>query len=120
MDPVSVYRVGAVGAGSSYVFGGQTPDCDLGHAAWLGWLPLRLLGFAGPGIAIVGDTWLTAPSGRSDRQRGVVAGDIVPARDAAGELLVRPDRGLAAFGNRPAQPSSEGSVVGVVARGVGR
>ena len=33
--------------------------------AWLGWLPLTLLEFAGPGIALAGDGWLTVPAGRS-------------------------------------------------------
>ena len=56
MGPVSVYRVGAVGTDPSHVFGGEARDSDLCHAAWLGWLPLTLVEFAGPDVALVGDT----------------------------------------------------------------
>ena len=100
MGPVSVYRVAAVGADPTYVFGCEARDSDLHRAVWLGWLPLTLLGFAGPGVALVGDTWLTAPSGRSEGPGHAAAGDIVTARDAAGELIARGQRGLTAFTNR--------------------
>ena len=101
MGPVSIYRVGAVGADPVHVFGGEAHDFDLWHAVWLGWLPLTLVGFAGPGVALAGDTWLTGPSGRSDGPGHAAAGDIVTARDAAGELIARGERGLTAFTNRP-------------------
>lgn len=55
VGPVSVYRVGAVGAGPVHVFGREAHDFDLRHAAWLGWLPLELVEFAGPGVALAGD-----------------------------------------------------------------
>ena len=100
MGPVSVYRVGAVRADSSHVFGGEARDSDLCHTAWLGWLPLTLVEFAGPGVALVGDTWLTAPSVRSERARHAVSGDVVTAHDAAGELLARRECGLDAYTTR--------------------
>ena len=109
MGPVSVYRVGAV-ADPLHVFGGEGSDSDLCHAAWLGWLPLSLVEFAGPGVAQAGDTWLTAPSRGSDRQPRAVAGDVVTARDAADELMARRESGLTAFTNRPADLSPDGSL----------
>ena len=110
MGPVSVYRVGAVGRDPSYVFGGEARDSDLRQAAWLGWLPLRLVEFAGPGVALVGDAWLTAPFGRSERPCCPVAGDVVTALDAAGELIARRDSGLTAFTNRPGDVSLDESL----------
>ena len=107
MGPVSVYRVGGVGADSSHLFGGEARDRDLLHAAWLGWLPLTLVEFAGPGVALVGDAWLTALSGRSECPRRAVVGDVVTALDAAGELFARRDSGLTAFTHRPADLSDE-------------
>ena len=68
--------------------------------------------FAGPGVALVGDRWVTAPSGRSDRRGGAVVGDVVTARDAAGELLARCDCGLTAFTNRPGDVPSDGALWG--------
>ena len=108
MGSVSVYRVGAVGADPSYFFGGEARDRDLRYAAWLGWLPLTLVEFAGPGVAVAGDSWLTAPFGRSERPRRPVAGDVVSALDAAGELVTRRDSGLTAFRNRPGDILSDG------------
>ena len=108
MGPVSVYRVGAIGADPSYFFGGEARDSNLRHAAWLGWLPLTLVEFAGPGVAVAGDCWLTAPFGRSERPRRPVAGDVVRALDAAGELVTRRDSGLTAFTNRPGDVLSDG------------
>ena len=87
MAPVSVYRVGAVGADPRARVRGEAHDFDLYHAVWLGWLPLELIEFVGPGVALAGDTWLTAPSGRSEGPGHVAAGDIVTVRDAAGELI---------------------------------
>ena len=106
--PVSVYRVGAAGADPVHVFGGEAHDLDLRHVAWLGQLPLQLVEFAGPGVALAGDTWLTAPSGRSEGREHVVAGDLVTARDAAGELIARGECGLTAYTNRPEDVSSHG------------
>ena len=108
MGPVSVYRVGAVGGDPSYVFGGEARDSDLRDAAWLGWLPLTLVEFAGPGVAVAGDAWLTTPSGGSDLDRAAVAGDVVTAHDAAGELIARRDRGLSAFTDYLRDVSSDG------------
>ena len=108
MGPVSVYRVGAVGADSSYFFGAEARDSHLRHAAWLGWLPLKVVEFAGPGVAVAGDAWLTAPFGRSERPRRPVAGDVVSASDAARELVARRDGGLTAFTNRPGDVVSGG------------
>ena len=96
MGPVSVYRAGAVGAGSAHLFGGGAPASDLTHAAWLGWLPLALVDWAGPDIAEAGDTWLTDPPGRS-KSGPVVPGDVVTVDDAAGELLARRERGLETY-----------------------
>ena len=108
MGPVSVYRVGGVGADPSHLFGGEARDRDLLHAAWLGWLPLTLVEFAGPGIAVVGDAWLTALSGRSESPRRAVVGDVVTALDAVGELFARRESGLTAFTHCPVHlPSSE-------------
>ena len=97
MGPVSVYRLSAVCADPSYFFGGEARDSDLRHAEWLGWLPLTLVEFAGPGVAVTDDMWLTAPAGRSERPRRPVAGNVVSALDAAGELLARRDSGLTVF-----------------------
>ena len=107
MGPVSVYRAGAVGADSVHTFGAEARDFDLRHAAWLGWLPLEVVEFAGPGVALVGDMWLTAPFDRSECPRRVVAGDVVTALDAAGELIARRESGLTAFTHRSADLSSE-------------
>ena len=108
MAYVSVYRVGAVGADPVHVFGGEARDFDLRHAAWIGWLPLDVVAFAGPGVALAGDGWLTVPSGRSERPRHVVAGDLVTAQDAAGELIARGEFGLTAYMNSPGDVSSDG------------
>ena len=106
---VSVYRVGAPGAAPAYAFGaGGSRDFDVGHALWLGQLPLELVAFAGPGIALTGDRWLTAPSGRSAGAGHVVAGDLVTAQDAAGELIARGERGLTAYTNRLGDVPSHG------------
>ena len=110
MGPVSVYRVGAVGADPSYFFGGEARGSDLRHAAWLGWLPLTLVEFAGPGVAVTDDTWLTAPADRRERPRRPVAGDVVSALDAAGELLARRDSGLTVFTNCSGDVVSDGPV----------
>ena len=108
MGPVSVYRVGAVGANPSYFFGAEARGSDLGHAEWLGWLPLTLVEFAGPGVAVTDDTWLTAPAGRPERPRRPAVGDVVSPRDAAGELIARRDSGLTAFTNCPGEVVSDG------------
>ena len=100
MRAVSVYRVGAVGAAPSHVFGGGVSDADLPRAAWLGWLPLTTVDFAGPDIALAEDAWLTAPSGRSEGGR-VRPGDLVSAVDATAELLARRECGLGAYTVRP-------------------
>ena len=110
MAHVSVYRVGAVGADPLHVFGGEAHDLDLRHGAWLGWLPLDLVEFAGPGVALARDRWLTVPSRRSEGLRYVVAGDLVTARDAAGELIARGEFGLTAYTNSPVDVSSDGSL----------
>ena len=110
MGPVSVYRVGAVGADPSYFFGGEARDSDLRRAAWLGWLPLTLVEFAGPGVAVTDDTWLTAPVGRPERPRRPVAGDVVSALDAAGELIARRDSGLTVFTSCSGDVVSDGPV----------
>ena len=91
-----------------YVFGGETHDFDLRHAAWLGRLPLELVAFAGPGVALAGDVWLTAPSGRSQGPGQVVPGNLVTAQAAAGELAARGERGLTAYTNRSGDVSSNG------------
>ena len=109
MGPVSVYRLGAVGADPSYFFGGEARDSDLRHAAWLGWLPLTLVEFAGPGVAVTGDTWLTA-AGRPERPRRPLAGDVVSALDAAGELIARRDSGLTVFTSCSGDVVSDGPV----------
>ena len=105
---VSVYRVGAVGADPVHVFGGEARDFDLRHAAWIGWLPLDVVAFAGPGVALARDRWLTVLSRRSERPRPVVAGDLVTAQDAAGELVARGECGLTAYTNSSGDVSSEG------------
>ena len=105
---VSVYRVGAVGADPVHVFGGEAHDLDLRCGAWLGWLPLDLVAFAGPGVALARDRWLTVLSRRSERPRPVVAGDLVTAQDAAGELVARGECGLTAYTNSPGDVSSDG------------
>ena len=108
MAHVSVYRVGAIGADPVHVFGGEADDFDLRHAAWLGSLPLDVVAFAGSGVALAGDGWLTVPSGRSEGSRHVVAGDLVSAQDAAGELKARGECGLTAYTNSPRDVSSDG------------
>ena len=110
MALVSVYRVGAAGADSVHVFGGEAHDFDLRHAAWLGQLPLELVPFAGPGVALAADGWLTAPPGRSGDAGCVVAGDLVTAQAAAGELVARGERGLTAYTDRLGDVSSDGSL----------
>ena len=107
MAPVSVHRVGAVGADLSYFFAGEARDSDLRHAAWLGWLPLTLVEFAGPGVALAGDTWLTAPAGCPEPSRPADSGDVVTALDAAVELIARRDSGLAASTSCPADVVSD-------------
>lgn len=110
MSPVSVYRVGADGADSSYCFAGEVRDSDLCRAAYLGWLPLTLLDFVGPGFASAGDVWLTATSGASEGGLGDAGGDVVTAQAAAGELLARGECGLTAFTSPLADLQSEGSL----------
>ena len=110
MGPVSVYRVGAVGADPSYFFGGEARGSDLRHAAWLGWLPLTLVEFAGPGVAVTDDTWLTAPAGCPEPPRRPLVGDVVSALDAAAELIARRDSGLAVFTNCSGDVVSDGPV----------
>ena len=105
---VSVYRVGAAGADPVHVFGDEARALDLRHAAWLGQLPLELVAFAGPGVALAADRWLTAPSGRSQGPGHVVAGDLVTAQDAAGELIARGESGLNAYTRRSGDVSSDG------------
>ena len=108
---MSVYRVGAVGADPSYFFGGgKLVISDLRHAEWLGWLPLTLVEFAGPGVAVTDDTWLIAPPGRPERPRRSVVGDVVSPLDAAGEPLARRDSGLTAFTNWLGNVVSDGPV----------
>ena len=128
MRAVSVYRVGAAGADPSHVFGSAVSDADLPRAAWLGWLPLTTVDFAGPDIAIADDPWLTAPQGRSEG-RCVRPGDVVSAVDAGGELLVRRECGLEAYTVRPGDllpggrlwdSSVAGSVADDIAAQVGR
>ena len=118
MAHVSVYRVGAVGADPVHVFGGEAHDFDLRHAVWLGQLPLDLVEFAGPSVALARDRWLTVPSRRSERPRHVVGGDLVTAQDAGGELIARGECGLTAYTNSPGDVSSDGplwaSSVGVL------
>ena len=108
MAHVSVYRVGAVGADPVHVFGAEAHDFDLRHAVWLGQLPLDLVEFAGPSVALARDRWLTVPPRRSERPRPVVAGDLVTAQDAAGELVARGECGLTAYTNSPGDVSSDG------------
>ena len=108
MGSVSVYRAGAVGADPTHLFGGEARDSGLRRAAWLGWLPLTLVEFAGPGVALVGDTWLTVPFDRSRCPRRAVTGDVVTAFDAAGELIARRESGLTAYTNRPGDVLSDG------------
>ena len=94
MALVSVYSVGAPGADPVYVFGGgEAHDFDLRHAAWLGDLPLELVAFAGPGVALAADKWVDRAVGRSQGPGHVVPGDVVTARDAAGDssLVVSAD-----------------------------
>ena len=108
MAHVSVYRVGAVGADFVHVFGGEAHDLDLRSGAWLGRLPLDLVEFAGPSVALARDRWLTAPSGRSAGLGPIVAGDLVTAQDAARELIARGECGLTAYTNSPGDVSSDG------------
>ena len=98
-----------LGADPVHVFGGEAHDFDLRHAVWLGRLPLDLVEFAGPGVALARDSWLTAPSGRSASvPEPVVAGDLVTAQDAAGELIARGECGLTAYTNSSGDVSSDG------------
>ena len=108
MGPVSVYRLDSVGAGPAHVFRAGVRDAGPPGAAWLGWLPLTPVDWAGPDIAEAGDGWLTAPPGRSDF-RPVVPGDVVTVDDAAGELLARRACGLGTFTDRPADVPAAGS-----------
>ena len=108
VGPVSVYRVRAAGADPSHVFGGEACDSDLTHAAWLGWLPLTLVDWAGPDIAVAGDTWLTGPPPGRSKSGPVAPGDVVTVDGAAGELLVRRECGLTVFTNRPADVPADG------------
>ena len=85
---VSVYRVSALGAAPSHAFGTAFTHADHDHAIWLGWLPLTLVGFAGPDIALADDGWLTAAPGRSG-DGCVRPGDLVSPADAASELRMR-------------------------------
>ncbi len=101
MGPVSVYRVVAERGEPAHVFGGGACDLDPGRAAWLGWLPLEIVDWVGPDVAVAGDRWLTGPAGRS-KSGPVVPGDVVTVDDAAGELAARRGCGLAAFTDRPA------------------
>ena len=78
------------------------------HGVWLGWLPLDVVAFAGPGVALARDRWLTVPSRRSERPQAVLAGDLVTAQDAAGELVARGECGLTAYTNGLADVSSDG------------
>ena len=66
--------------------------------------------FAGPGVAVTGDTWLTAAAGRLERPRRPVAGDVVSAFDAAGELIARRDSGLTVFTSCSGDVVSDGPV----------
>ena len=91
-----------------HVFSGEAHDFDFRHAAWLGQLPLEFVAFAGPGIAVAADNWLTTPSARSQRLGHVVSGDLVTAGDAAGELIARGECGLTAYTNRLGDVSSDG------------
>ena len=110
MDAVSVYRVGADAADQSCFFGPEARGGDLLRAEWLGWLPLSLVDFAGPGVAEAGDAWLTAPSGGSRASRPVVPGDLVIVDDAAAELAARREYGLEAFTDRFPPLSGDGSL----------
>ena len=110
MDAVSVYRVDAAGADPSCFFGPEARGGDLLRAEWLGWLPLSLVDFAGPGVAEAGDAWLTAPSGGSRAPRPVVPGDVVTVDDAAAELAARRECGIEAFTHRFPPLSADGSL----------
>ena len=110
MGPVSVYRVGAVGSDPSYFFGGELRASDLRHLEWLGWLPLTLVTFAGPGVAVTDDPWLTAPAGRFERSRRPVVGDVVSPLDAARELLALRRSGLTAFTDCAGDLLSDGPI----------
>ena len=110
MGPVSVYRVGTAGADPSYFFAGELRDSDLCRAAWLGWLPLTLLDFVGPGVALSGDVWLTGSSAAAEGGRGPARGDVVTAQAAAAELIARGQCGLTAFTSFPAALWQDGSL----------
>ena len=71
---------------------------------------MTLVEFAGPGVAVTDDTWLTAPAGRPECPRRPVAGDVVSALDAAGELIARRDSGLTVFTNCSGDVVSDGPV----------
>ena len=108
MGSVSVCRIGAESADPSYLFGGEVPASDLGRAAWLGWLPLTLLDFAGRGLALAGDTWLAAPS------RGLARGALCEAEHAAIRVSsnLRPGHTetIRAPGGRSGPPDAAGSI----------
>ena len=108
--PVSVYRIGVEGADPSYFFAGEVRDSDLCRAAWLGWLPLTLLDYVGPGFALAGDAWLTVSSGASEGGHGATGADVVTAQAAAAELIARGECGLTAFTSPPADIWSDGSM----------
>ena len=108
VQPVSVYRVGLEGADPSYFFAGEVRDSDLCRAAYLGWLPLTLLDFVGPGFALVGDVWLTATSSASEGGHGATGADVVTAQAAAAELIARGECGLIAYTNPSGDFSSDG------------
>ena len=106
MGSVSGYRVCAVGADPSHMFGSEARDSDLPRAAWHGRFPLTLVEFARPGVARVADAVLAMQSARPDSLCSAVTGDAVLAHDVAGQLTARGARGLTAFTNRPGDGSS--------------
>ena len=110
VDPVSVYRVGTAGADPSYFFAGEVADSDLCRAVWLGWLPLTLLDFAGPGLALSGDVWLTGSSAASEGGHGATGAGVVTAQAAATELIARGRCGLTAFTSSPPALWQDGSL----------
>ena len=63
----------------------------------LGDHPLEVIEFAGPGVALAGDTWVIAPPGCSGGRGHVVPGDLVIAQHAVGELSARGECGLNAY-----------------------
>ncbi len=108
MGPVSVCRSGAEGADPSYLFGGgEVPEFDLGRAAWLGWLPLTLLNYAAPELALAGNTWLAAPS------RGLARGALCEVEHAqirvSSHLRAGHTETIRASGGRSGPPTQQGS-----------